>query len=362
MTAPRIKVFPADRGGCGWNRIIWPAEALKRQGADIQIVYARDPDWMQVQTTQWHNDDGTRLTLRAEVRDCDIAVLQRPLTDVLSGSIEHLQAQGVKVVVDIDDDFESISPRNISFNSVHPRKSPTRNWQHLARACEQADLVVVSTPALADVYGRHGRVAVVPNYIPAWYLDIPRLSHQGEVIGWSGSIETHPDDLQVMGPSIAQLEAKRLNHDCRFRVVGTGRGVRKILGLTQPPLAAGWVPIEHYPTYLADYDVGVVPLELTRFNEAKSYLKGLEMAAVGTPVVASPTWAYLQLERLGLCETVSKPKHWAQVINRLLDDPAERAERGAWGRQVAATLTYDAHCGEHWDAWSSVVGQHALSA
>src|SRR5690606_28606720 len=34
----KIYVYPADEYGCGYYRLIWPAQALQAQGHDIQIV------------------------------------------------------------------------------------------------------------------------------------------------------------------------------------------------------------------------------------------------------------------------------------------------------------------------------------
>ena len=34
----KVHVYPADRHGCGHHRLIWPAEALMRQGHDITII------------------------------------------------------------------------------------------------------------------------------------------------------------------------------------------------------------------------------------------------------------------------------------------------------------------------------------
>lgn len=348
----KVKVYPADRGGCGFYRIIWPAEALRAQGADVDIVFHTDAADRQVNAAYWNGDDGSRTLLAAKAPDCDVVVLQRPLTDILADSIPQLQRAGVKVVVEIDDDFTSISPRNVSFNSVHPTRSPRRNWHHLKRSCDLADLVVVSTPALADVYGRHGRVVVVPNYIPESYQWIPRPWHEGTVLGWSGSIETHPDDLQVVGRAVANT----MRHtDAGFKVVGSGLGVRKALGLNDQPLACGWQPLGAYPQMLADIDVGIVPLELTRFNEAKSWLKGLEMSAVGTPFVASPTGPYLDLVSRGAGLFAEKPRDWEGLLRRLVTSPGEREEMAGAGREVAAGLTIEGHCGEFWDAWNSVV-------
>lgn len=347
----RVAAYPADLGGCGMYRVIWPAEALVAQGADIDLVHPDDPAERQIQGA-WDSDGPGRRLVDVVAPDADVVVLQRPLTDVLAQAIPLLQAKGVKIVVEIDDDFETISPRNVSWRVLHPKESPRRNWLHLRQACDQADLVVVSTPALAARYGRHGRVAVVPNLVPARYLGLAGQPRDGVFVGWSGSLATHPDDLQVTGGGVGRAIART---GARFAVVGTGKGVQGALGLPEPPLACGWVPIDDYPTALAQLDVGVVPLELSAFNEAKSWLKGLELSAVGVPFVASPTGPYRDLVALGAGVLAERPREWEGVLKRLILDAGWRAELAARGRETAARLTIEAGCDRWWDAWSSPV-------
>lgn len=346
----KINVYPADPGGCGHYRVIWPARALADQGADIEIITADEPAERQVQATWWTDDTGTSRLVGVTAPEADVVVLQRPLTDTLAQSIPMLQAQGVKVVVEIDDDFETIHPRNTSWRTVHPKHSPRRNWAHLAEACRAADWVVVSTPALAARYGAHGRVSVVPNLIPRHYLDIEAEPHEETYVGWSGSVETHPDDLQQCGPAIAQVLRST---GAEFAVVGTGKGVRAALGLTEAPLAAGWQSLERYPVALAQIDVGIVPLQRSAFNEAKSWLKGLEMASLGVPFVASPTGPYRTLVELGVGQLAERPKDWQRAVRRLVLDADHRAEQAARGCEVAARMTIEEHCERWWDAWSA---------
>jgi glycosyltransferase involved in cell wall biosynthesis len=360
VTAPKINVYPADMGGCGWYRIMWPAGALIAQGANVEIILPHDADEHQVRTTIWTNDDGTRIMLAVDEPDCDVAVLQRPLTDTLANAIPLLQAKGVKVVVEIDDDFENISPRNVSWANVQPSKHSQRNYLHLRRACEAADLVVVSTQALADIYGRHGRVAIVPNCVPEAYLWGMGSSSDTVRIGWSGSTDTHPDDLQVTRGAVQRVIRQT---GAEFHVVGTGKGVQSRLGLAEPPKACGWQPIDLYPSVMADIDVGIVPLEPTRFNEAKSWLKGLEFAALGVPFVASPTGPYMELLVRGAGLVANRPKDWDHLLKRLVLNEGERQEMAEAGREVAATLTVEGNCDRWWDAWSSAVNtRSAMSA
>jgi hypothetical protein len=348
----RVAVYPADVGRCG-HRLIWPAQALADQGADVDLVMSDEPTERQLQA-QWVDDvDGAAHLLDVMAPDADVVVLQRPLQRTLVEAIPMLQGKGVRVVVEVDDDFSAMSRRNISWRACHPSTSPDRNWHHVAQACRLADLVTVTTPALARRYGGHGRVVIVPNHIPASYLDIERESRGGVSVGWTGSVATHPDDLQVTRGAVAR--AMR-GTDARFMVVGTGKGVCDRLGLDAEPAATGWLPLDEYPHAVARLDVGIVPLELSAFNEAKSALKMTEFAALGVACVASPTGSNLAVPAGCIAH---KPKDWERLLRTLIVDIDHRAEVAGHARAWAATQTVEGNCGQWFDAWASV-GQRRL--
>lgn len=333
-------------------RCIWPAVALTVQGADVQLVLPGDPLGWQVQGQFWTDDRSEPHLIDVVHPDADILVIQRPMKDIWPHAIPRLQAKGVRVVVEIDDDFDAISRRNVSWSNVQPQNNPTNNRDHLRRACALADHVVVSTPALAARYGRHGRVSVVPNMVPARYLDVTAAAHDGVIVGWSGSIETHPDDLQVCGAGVAQAVAAT---GATFAVVGTGRGVQQRLGLREPVRACGWRPIDEYPTAMAQIDVGIVPLELSAFNEAKSALKMMEFAALGVPAVVSPTSDNLRMHHYGLGWIAEKPKNWQRCVSSLVREQGVREHVAGQGREIMRDFTIEGNCGRWWDAWTKAL-------
>lgn len=353
----RVAVWPADLGGCGHYRLIWPTQALQAQGADIEL---RLPEQGSGLNGMFATIDGIeRLVALQDRLDADVVVIQRPLAAYRADVIPLLQAQGVRVVVEIDDDFTSIHQRNTSWLSTHPRHNPGTNRANLARACQQADLVTVTTPALARRYGGHGRVTVIPNHIPARHLTIRPDPHEGVMVGWTGSIDTHPTDLQITRGAVARAIT---DTGATFTVVGTGKGVQQALDLPVPPLACGWVPLDDYPVAMAQLDIGIVPLDDIAFNHAKSWLKGLEMAALGVPFVASPTEDYVRLHARGAGLLAAKPKHWAAQLRRLISSPDERAELAAAGRAVAEGLTVEGNADRWWDAWASCLKQRSTAA
>lgn len=354
----RVAVYPADAGGCGFYRVIWAAQALANQGADVDVALPWDPPERQLQAAWTTDRNGVETVVDVIAPDADVVVLQRPLAARVAGAVETLQRKGLRVVVEIDDDFTSISRRNVSWRPVDPARNPNRNRNHLARACAAADLVTVSTPALAAVYGAHGRVAVVPNCVPQHYLGIEAEPHDDVFVGWSGSMETHPDDLQVCGHGVARALAAT---GARFGVVGTGAGVQRALHLADAPIATGWSALLAYPHNLAELDVGIVPLESSRFNEAKSWLKGLEMAALGVPFVASHTGPYRALAAMGAGVLADGPRRWEGIVKRMVREAGWRAELAQRGRDVARGLTIEGNCEWWWDAWALVLdgaGQH----
>jgi glycosyltransferase involved in cell wall biosynthesis len=344
----KILVCAADENGCGYYRARWPAEALgveiKPHGADL---------------FRGHFQNGPRGKLvRVEMLfDADVIVVQRPLQKWLAEAIPLIQAQGIAVVVEIDDDFTCIDPANSAWRACQPQTSPDRNWHHLQDAARQADLVTVSTAALARRFAPHGRVAVLPNCIPESYLTQPharmlRGDHwtprRRVRVGWSGSVASHPGDLNVCGRGVANAVDKS---NAAFHVIGTGAGVPAALDIRDGS-QTGWVELSDYPRELARLDVGIVPLKASAFNRAKSWLKGLEMAACGVPFVASTSPEYERLAKLGAGRLAAKPRDWEREAGRMARDAYFREEEKARAYETAKTLTIEGNAWRWHAAWS----------
>lgn len=357
----RVLVAPADTEGCGHYRLIWPARAV---GA--ALVLPGEP-WVKARYRE--TPAGPRIHSLVEVPEVDVVVMQRCAYRDTADIVPHLQAAGIAVVVDVDDDFTCIQSGNVAHDHYDPALSPDRNYEHLLRACQAADLVTVSTPALARRYGQHGRVAVLPNCVPARYLSehgLRRMAGRGEGpltklrVGWSGSLETHPGDLEVAAGSIGAVVRVRQAHTL-FHTIGTGKGVKEALGLPHST-ATGWVDLAQYPTALAHLDVGVVPLQRCAFNRAKSWLKGLEMAAVGVPFVASALPEYERLARLGAGRLAARPVDWERELSALVCSPAMRDDLRAAGHDVAREWTYERR-GHLWaEVWERAAARRKVLA
>jgi glycosyltransferase involved in cell wall biosynthesis len=264
-----------------------------------------------------------------------------------------MQEHGICVVVDIDDDFSCVDPAHMGWKAYQPKTSPESNREHLRKACAMADLVTCTTPALAKRYASHGRVAVLPNCVPRLMLGAaPREPRDGRTVGWPGYVGTHPHDLEAtrggVGMACRDVGARFLN-------VGSGRLVAEQLELGDVEFAAtGGAEFADYAHAIAQFDVGIVPLAATAFNEAKSSLKGLELAAVGVPFVASTTSDYVRIagEGIGLLAK-PKSKEWRRAVKELL---AHRDEYGEAMRAVVAREHVIEDQGWRWiEAWDEAL-------
>lgn len=335
----RVAVHPLDRGGCGYYRLIWPAEALAAAGHDVVVEESIDG---------LHGPGGALLGVLA---DADVVVFQRPLDRKFAEMIPLLQARGHAVVVEVDDDFHGLPVGHPARRATSVGADPDYNRRWLRIACERADLVTVTTPALADRYASHGRVAVLPNLVPEHYLTVEGRKHERPDLGWTGSVITHVGDLDVMGGVVpAVLEET----GARFVAWGTGRtfDALGVKGKLRP-----WADlVGSYPHQVAALSVGIVPLADNEFNRCKSWLKGLEYAALGVPFVASPLPEYRRLAEVlnggtGGTLMAGTSSTWAHHLTALLSNPEMRAELGAANREDVRPLTYENNADRWLEAW-----------
>lgn len=283
-----------------------------------------------------------------EVRDAAVVILNRPFGHGLAEQVRIWAAEGRRVVIDQDDCFDTVHPRHRAYGTYETES------MHLA--CKNATTVIASTPAIAERYG-HGHGIVVRNRVPAAYLD-NRRSRETDDRGacplwvvWYGSLGAHPEDPQQVGGA---LGGPMREAGAEFAFFGPPEEADEIsgcLGHDGPVHARGYYSLSGLMANLPECDLGIVPLELSAFNSAKSYLKGLEMAAAGLPVLASPTPEYRRMAREGACIVAQGPDEWAYWGRMLLGRDRIRAELAEAGKAWATGQTYERAADEWRAAW-----------
>jgi hypothetical protein len=292
------------------------------------------------------------------VGSADTVVLNRPLDPGIAEQVRLWTAEGRRVIVDMDDDFDAVVPEH----RIHGKYTT----EHLHAACQAATVVTCSTPALVERYG-YGHGTVLRNCIPESYLSVERRSRTPEAaghsapgglwVGWYGSLGSHPNDPAAAGRGVG--DALNVVDGAEFVFAGPpadGSRLTEIFGLQRPVRELGFQSMIGLIQLISEFDIGIVPLERSPFNEAKSWLKGLEFAAVGVPVIASWTTEYRRMsDGKGFgwppaCWLANSPAEWKRQLDKLLTRPEWRAQLAQHGREWAAGWTYEKHA----DDWRTV--------
>lgn len=348
----KVIVFPADSYGCGYHRLIWPVEVLRAQGHDVEVV-PQEARQLQIQL-----DDAGNVVSVELADDYDVVVLQRVTHENLVGVIEVLRARGTAVVVDVDDDLSTIHPSNPAWPMLHPRlekegSSKQHSWRNLDAACRAATLVTATTPALTARYAPHGRARVFANYLASHYYGLERVD--SDLIGWPASLASHPNDPDVVGSAVSRI----VNDGATFHSVSTAAGVARAFGIHESEERVtrvdGVIDLLDWPAEISKLGIGIAPLADTKFNHSKSWLKPLELAAVGVPWVGSPRAEYRRLHELGCGVLADKPGEWYKKLRALRRDASWRADLSTTGRLVAEELRLEHHAWKLWEAWSDAL-------
>jgi glycosyltransferase involved in cell wall biosynthesis len=345
----KVLALAADNSGCGFYRLRAPAEEVAKLGVEITID-------SNLEVNASKNESTGRIEVNEIYTDADLIVFQRPLDNAFSSAIKQAKRQGIATVVEIDDDFSFINKNNAAYTAISTLDHTGAKW--VEEAARLADLVTVSTPQLSK-YARHGRFSVLRNCVPDEIFNVPlnNKTDQGwPRIGWTGSVQTHPNDLQATKGAVSDI---LLKNNLNFNVIGDGLHVSTNLQLDKSTAvyATGWVDISLYYQYIASFlDIGIVPLELSPFNQAKSALKGLEYAALGVPFVASPTREYERMEAYGIGKTAKSPGDWRRHLQRMIDRPSETERIGRESRdRIKAEHTYSVNAPKWLEAWEKAI-------
>ncbi|TFV64152.1 hypothetical protein E4P41_02620 [Geodermatophilus sp. DF01-2] len=333
--------------GSLYHRMSEPARAVEEADLGIRVTVQRG-----LKTTMYpdpENPTGPMVVKEVDAQGADVVVLQLPKTREMLDCLRLLQAQGVAVVVELDDHLTALPPGHQG-HDVLIRKGVGR----IAEACaREADFVTVSTPNLLREYASRGNGLVVPNAIPRRIAELPpayEREPERVTVGWTGTVGTHPYDLQEMGSGLQQA-LDRTRGRSRFAIMGGGADAKHRLRLAEEPLQIPWVEdVDAFATAVGErFDIGVAPLRIDTFNNCKSWLKVLEYSARGVFAVRSPSAEY---ERLGLGYRAKRPRDWANGIARAIEDADWRREQTAAAREQVLAHHLTEHTAELWaTAW-----------
>lgn len=310
------EVSPPEANGCAYYRQVLPGQLLARMGYEALVGQPRPLDSVGIGIAE--GDGG--------LFGFDISVMKLMMHASVPQLFHVMQAKGERIVVDIDDFHFSMDEQNIAHAATNPHTNPTNNRMWYEIGIRQADHVTVSTAFLANFYGRRCRdVRLVRNAVetdrfsPVYQPDRP-------IYGWLGGTLWRSGDIELLSSWLPDFTA---DHGVTVHHAGHIPGDPRHFAVRAGLKAVQTSPmrsISGVPEMLHNFHVGLVPLARNDFNEAKSYLKGLEYAASGIPFIATPTEEYRLLHAAGVGRLASTPDEWRDHATELLDTDVRREE------------------------------------
>lgn len=329
MAKSRTLSLLAQPGGAdasSYHRMFQPFRQLARRSR--HLVHTPPP-----------SEKGTPLPDVPDLLDTavDVYVAQRPAGPQMARLWEAVAGK-VARVYEIDDDLLRAHPsQNIEALSESQK-------HHVAYLIATADLVTVTTPVLAEVVAQlNPRVVVLPNVIHERVLKMTRQRADRVTVGWGGGSSHLMDVMSVAEPLAGVLAA---HPDVDMHWIGNdfspcvGRECRYTM----------WHR-DVFRYYAAiDWDIAIAPLADHVFNYSKSWLRALDAAALGVPVIAQDLPPYRDFVIDGVTGyLVRSQDEWRARLTELVNDRAAREEMGAKAREVAAAWTIQ----EHWRSWEA---------
>lgn len=289
--------------------------------------------------------------LRAELRlrqltrrNLDLLLLHREATPFSRGGVERrLLASGALSVYDFDDALQWDHSGSLLRRAFSKSAKCTS-------AVTYADRVIAGNDVLAEWASTRARdVVVIPSCVePAEYVRKSDFElHDPPRIVWLGS----PSTEQYLQLICHPLRALHRTFGVRLTLVSSGNGPLGPLACMSDRVP--WRP-DNYGAVLAGADLGIGPLDDTRYARGKCAYKLLQYGAAGLPIVASPVGANeAALRLLGGTPATDFDSWYAGLAHQLGSAASARAAAGR-----SARLGVERHYSfQAWDrTWRTAVG------
>lgn len=296
--------FNGDNCACGFYRMLFPAMTLKTLlGGQFRFRFLESET--PILDQKYYQSVGVIRCIRiqrwfspghAEI----VEKFLKPLCEQL----------GIWLVYEIDDVliYDEIPKYNLAKEAFNPNNigdSPKKIF-------EMCDLITVTTPELRDIYVEKfglnpNKFVIIPNYLPRWWIgesfnldaSMKQWEKQHTKPHIAFACSTNHFDVNNQNDGVDDFTAiipwiKKNISKYNFIFVG---GLPKQLEeeakqgkvIVQPPS-----DLFNYPREIRirNIDLLVAPLINNRFNQCKSNIKWLEMAALGVPMIGQNICTY----------------------------------------------------------------------
>lgn len=321
----------APEKGCRLYRCAYQGKQLQRAGLRAETAYYLDA-----------TDD--------MINAADVLVMSRCLWDERTAAIvRRARSQGKLVCGDLDDRI--YAPWDVETSGYLRSRGGVRPLRTRTVAADRAvlqllpmfDVVLTSTEGIKNELEELGLPAsVLPNAFDTDVASPVARQREGlsRMLLMTGT-RTHDADLRMITPQLARFLHE--NPAVRCTLLGPFERDGWLSGLPNVDTRE-LLPIDRLYEFVADFDLCLVPLEDTPFNDCKSPIKFIECGLVSVPVLASARREFRALIRHGENGFLAGDGEdaWYRALCELKESPqAIRDTAAAAHREVLAAHTVE---------------------
>lgn len=218
------------------------------------------------------------------------------------------------------------------------------------------DEVVACSDVLANsFYGLHPHVSILtpPLIAPLpglEHFDKPPLVSSPWQIGFHGT-RAHLQDLLHITPALWALLNLRQDIQCEVML---GKHTPTALASLPKTSTPDSLPLQAFRHYQASrrVHIGLAPLLQTPFNEGESFIKFLDVAAMGGVGIYSNRYPYTEVVRHGENGLLvgDTPDEWRTALQQLLNNPEATANMAQQAAADALRVGAPQHAVDFWQA------------
>ena len=340
----KIQIVARNNQGCDWFRCILPA-----------IHMQQDKDWMAAGNSVemlWIAQDEWQI-------DCDILIYNKLIATPVH-TLKEMQAQGMKIIVDIDDLWE-LPTWNVYSTEWNNSGNDKLTLEHI----RIADIVTCTSMRLQNNIREYNKnTIVIPNAMPygdtgynsnnrlysdklrflyaggAIHLpDVKLLEGKFKRIGSDGYMKSRAEFILAgydkarmskrMYSTVEDMKARNDKYTTEVKdITGPYDHMRTVFAQTGSYRVINTMPVHEYISCYDHADIVLAPLIDNEWNSYKSNLKLLEAATRELPVICSAVSPYIDDGIQDHILWVYTPDDWLTHIKWCIRNPQGYEDKG----------------------------------
>ena len=275
----------------------------------------------------------------------DAIIIERNFTPELIPIVEFIKNKGKLVLGWFDDDYNNITPDNISYpywkmGRVEIEEGGKRVEKYLnpipidvfKEALGHFHAYLCPSKVLMRNYSQYGNGYYIPNRFDIRdYINIPKPQHEGINIFWGGSL-SHLNSFNNSGLYSALKRVCSARPQANVLICGDKRVYDAIKIPETQKRFLPFVPREDWAKNVANADIGLAVL-YGSYDQCRSWIKPMEYFMMGIPCIASDNKSYDDISQY-LTLVKNSPKNWELALLDHIDNIDEK-------REFAKTTPYE---------------------